>query len=170
MRVRCTFRRTLIALGVSLVFAAPQHLSAAPFRGGIGRAIAEQLGLLVSMVPEQLPLNTPVLITVVSPDRLLSQGLTGIKANDQVRVTLLDGGKLSIVPVAKATTTQTISSTTAIKTAIVSPTATGSVATASTLQQQSLLLTVDTKGTITNTKLVPLDAKLNLDATQIIKR
>jgi len=170
MRIRSTFRRTLIALGVSLVFAAPQHLSAAPFGGAIGRAIAEQLGLLVSMVPEQLPLNTPVLITVVSPDRLLSQGLTGIKANDQVRVTLLDGGKLSIVPVAKATTTQTISSTTAIKTAIVSPTATGSVATTSTLQQQSLLLTVDTKGTITSTKLVPLDAKLNLDATQIIKR
>src|SRR5512132_3988549 len=116
MPVRSTFRRTFVALGVSLVFAAAPQLSAAPFGGAIGRAIAEQLGLLVSMVPEQLPLNTPILITVVSPDRLLSQGLTGRKANDQVRVTLLDGGKLSIVPVAKASTTQTtISSTTAIK-------------------------------------------------------
>jgi len=167
MRVPTALRRTLVALGISLILAAPQHLSAAPFGGAIGRAIAEQLGLLVSMVPEQLPLNTPILITVVSPDRLLSQGLTGIKANDQVRVTLLDGGKLSIVPVAKALTTQTAISSTTIKSATISSTTT---TTTSTALQQSLLLTVDAKGTIMTKQIVPIDAKLTLEAAPLIKR
>lgn len=158
MRLRTTFRRSLLALGISLVAAAPQ-LHAAPF-GGIGRALAEQLGLLVSMVPDQLPLNTPLTITVLNPTQLEKQGLTGLKANDQVRVTLLDGGKLSIVPVVKASTTQTtISTTTAIKTATtISPTTT-TIAT-----KQSLMLTVDAKGTITSAQIVPLDANLNLTA------
>ena len=52
-----------------------------------------------------------------------------------------------------------ISTTTAIKTATtISPTTT-TIAT-----KQSLMLTVDAKGTITSAQIVPLDANLNLTA------
>ena len=165
MRAHIPFRRTFIALGVSLALATPQQSSAAPFRGGIGRAVAEVLGLLVSMVPEQLPINVPMLITVVNPEKLASHGLTGLKANDQVKVTLLEGGKLSVVPVTKALTTQTtVTSTTGIKSATTSPT------TISPILKQSLLLTVDAKGTIIGKQLVPIEPKLNLETVPLIKR
>lgn len=158
MRVKSAIRRSVVALGISLTLAAPQ-LHAAPVGGVIGRAVAEQLGLLVSQVPEAMTVGQTLLITVVDPSRLLAQGLSGIKANDQVNVTLLEGGKLNIVPVMKtATTATTLSSTTIKSSTTISPTTT-TLAT-----KQSLLLTVDSKGTIVTKQLVPLDANLKLSA------
>lgn len=158
MHIASTIRRSVVAIGISLSLAAPQ-LHAAPVGGAIGRAVAEQLGLLVSQVPENMPIGTTILMTIVDASRLVAQGLTNVKANDQVNVTLLEGGKLSIVPVMKSATTQTtISSTTSIKSATISPTTT-TLAT-----KQSLLLTVDSKGTIVTKQLVPLDADLKLSA------
>jgi len=160
MRIKSTIRRSVVALGISLTLAAPQ-LHAAPVGGIAGRAIAEQLGLLVSQVPDNMPIGTTILMTIVDASRLVAQGLTNVKANDQVNVTLLEGGKLSIVPVIKsATTTQTtISSTTSIKSATtISPTTT-TLAT-----KQSLMLTIDSNGMILTKQLVPLDADLKLSA------
>ena len=163
MRVKSSIRRSILALGISLSVAAPQ-LHAAPVGGVIGRAVAEQLGLLVSQVPEAMTIGQTLLITVVDPSRLIAQGLTAIKANDQVNVTLLEGGKLSIVPVMKSATTQTqISTTTAIKSSTLSSPTTLAV-------KQSLMLTVDSKGTILNKQLVPLDSKITLEGAPILKQ
>jgi hypothetical protein len=159
MRTKSTIRRSLIVLGISLSLAAPQ-LHAAPVGGAIGRAIAEQLGLLVSQVPENMPIGTTILMTIVDASRLVAQGLTGLKANDQVSVTLLDGGKLSIVPVMKASTTQTEIATSDKSLQVIKPTAT----TTTLATKQSLLLSVDSKGTIINKQLVPIDADLKLSA------
>ena len=160
MRINSTIRRSIVALGISLSVAAPQ-LQAAPVGGAIGRAIAEQLGLLVSQVPENMPIGTTILMTIVDASRLVAQGLTGLKANDQVNVTLLEGGKLSIVPVMKASTTQTeIANTSDKSLQVIKPTAT----TTTLATKQSLLLSVDSKGTIINKQLVPIDADLKLSA------
>ncbi|HZJ01765.1 MAG TPA: hypothetical protein VFD22_13975 [Gemmatimonadaceae bacterium] len=169
MRLNRIFRRSAVLLAAAMITAVPQQSFAAPF-GALGRAIAEQLGLLVAMVPDQLPLNVPLLITVVSPDALTKQGLTGLKANDQVRVTLLEGGKLSVVPVYKTSTTQTLSTAPTLKSGtLASPTVTTSTAT-TTILKQSLLLTLDAKGAITSRQLIPLDANLQLEAPTLIKR
>jgi len=157
MRVKSTIRRSVAALGVSLTLAAPQ-LHAAPVGGIAGRAIAEQLGLLVSQVPDNMPIGTTILMTIVDASRLVAQGLTNVKANDQVNVTLLEGGKLSIVPVMKTATTTT--TTTSIKSA----TTTISPTTTTLVTKQSLLLTVDSNGLILTKQLVPLDADLKLSA------
>jgi len=167
MRLNSIFRRSLVVLAAVTITAIPQASSAASF-GGIGRAIAEELGLLVAMVPEQLPLNTPLTITVVNPDALAKQGLTGLKANDQVKVTLLEGNKVSVVPIYKASTTQISTATSLKSSTITSPTTT--TTTAPTILRQSLTLTLDAKGAITTRQLVPLDAKLELEAPALIRR
>lgn len=97
MRIRNIPRSSAI-LAIALIAAIAVKLDAAPF-GSALRAAAEQLGLQAAQVPDNLPVNTPVTLTVVNPERLSGYGLTGLKANDKVQVTILDGGKLSIVPV-----------------------------------------------------------------------
>ena len=166
MRLKTIFRRSAILVAVTLIAVVPTKSFAAPV-GSMGRAIAELLGLLVAAVPDQLPINVPLLISVVSPDRLAAKGLTGLKAGDQVKVTLLANNQISVVPVVKATTTQTqISTTTTIKSGTIS----SPTATTTTALKQSLLLTIDAKGAITSTQLIPLDTRLELEAPALIKR
>jgi hypothetical protein len=131
------------------------------------------------MVPDQLAVNVPLTIGVVNPDLLAKQGLTGLKVGDQVRVTLLSDGQISIVPILRAllTTATQISSPTTIKSSTLSsPTITTTTTTAATggaatSLSQSLMLSIDAKGAITSKQLVPLaDTKLQLETAPLIKR
>ena len=136
-----TFSITLaIVLAASVAF---PHSAHALRPGGIGPLrTAEQLGLQAAAV-DKLQLNTPVTFTVVSPEKLAKQGLEGLKAGQEVQVTLLEGNRVKIVPITK--------------------TMTGKIAT-SALRNTSLLLSFDAKGTIAAKQLVPLDARLPASA------
>ena len=132
----------LKSLLIAAAFAAiSTNAFAAPYFGSTFRKVAEQLGLQIEKAPDQMPLNTPLTMTVVSPERLAKQGLTGLKAGQDVQVTLLEGNQLRVVPMEK-----------------VAAGAGGGPTIA--LRNSSLLLSMDAKGTISGAHLVPIDAKL----------
>jgi hypothetical protein len=127
----------IVAAALAVVSA---NAFAAPF-GSTFRKVAEQLGLQIEKAPDQMPLNTPLTMTVVSPEKLAKQGLTGLKEGQEVQVTLLDGNQLRVVPMEKVAA------------------GAGGGPTMS-LRNSSLLLSMDAKGSISGAHVVPIDARL----------
>ena len=95
MSTRTRFIRLAAVLGLTIAAFAPGALHSAPF-GGTFRASIEALGLRPVEMPADPAPGTSVTLTVVNPDRLAARGLTGLKANDQVVLTVLEGNKFTV--------------------------------------------------------------------------
>ena len=99
MRTHRSFLLPAAVLTLALTFAPARVI--ADHAGGAFKKLAEQLGLLVQNLPSEVVPGARYVFTVVSPDRLAGFGLTDLKANDQVEVTIIDDKQVSVTPVSK---------------------------------------------------------------------
>jgi hypothetical protein len=123
-------------MGLAFSLLLPRQLHASRV-GGALKAVAEQLGLVIQSLPPDIVHGAVYIFTVVNPDRLGRLGLTDLRANDKVAITVIDDKQVSV---ARA----------------VEPDPKGAVQ----APANKLLVVADEKGLITRSQLLRGDAQL----------
>jgi hypothetical protein len=136
MHIRRILLLPTVAVGLALSLLTPRQLLAA-HAGGTLKKVAEQLGLVIQALPLEVIPGGVYVFTVLNPDRLGKLGLTDLKANDKVALTVIDDKQVSVARVA----------TPDPKGAVQAP-------------ANKLLVVTDEKGVIARTQVLGGDAQL----------